>query len=283
LKAIRPQQDGQSEEKVMGVDVRWGLGIAVISLLSVCSAGDRVWAGGYGTVTGQFVLDGPIPEMKPLVAKGDVAVKDSAVCSKAGVPDESLVVDPATKGIANVFVYMPKAPSDIAPELRESKEKVVKFDQEGCHFIPHALILRTDQSIAILSGDPILHNTDVVGVRNSGQNQTISMDRVGTIKWQFPQAERMPIMVKCDIHPWMRAWWLIVDHPYAAITGKDGKFTIENVPAGTQEFTAWQDANDGRWVFGKTKATRVMKVNVQPKKTTSIGVIKIPASVLEKK
>ena len=89
-------------------------------------------------------------------------------------------------------------------------------------------------------------------------------------------------MVKCDIHPWMRGWWLIVDHPYAAISGKDGKFTIEKVPAGPQEFTAWQDANDGRWVFGKTKATRVIKVNVVPDKTTSIGVIKIPASAVGK-
>ena len=65
--------------------------------------------------------------------------------------------------------------------------------------------------------------------------------------------------------------------------GKDGKFTIEKVPAGTQEFTAWQDANDGRWVFGKTRATRVIKVKVEPDKTTSIGVIKIPAAELEKK
>ncbi len=267
----------------MGVDVRLSLGIAVFSLLLVCGAGDRVWASGYGTVTGQFVLDGPIPELKSLVAKGDPTAKDSAVCAKQGVPDESLVVDPETKGIANVFVYMPKSPSDIAPELRESKEKVVKFDQQGCHFIPHALILRTDQTVAILSGDSVLHNTHVVGVRNSGENSTISLDRVGNTKWTFPQAERMPIMVKCDIHPWMRGWWLILDHPYAAISGKDGKFTIEKVPAGPQEFTAWQDANDGRWVFGKTRATRVIKVNVEPDKTTSIGVIKIPASVLEKK
>ena len=54
--------------------------------------------------------------------------------------------------------------------MKESKEKIVKFDQQGCHFIPHALIVRTDQTVAILSGDPILHNTDVVAVRNSGQN-----------------------------------------------------------------------------------------------------------------
>ncbi len=268
---------------MMRVDVRFRFGIAILALLAICSGGDRVWADGYGTVTGQFVLEGAIPDLKPLVAKGDAGAKDSAVCAKEGVPDESLVVDPATKGVANVFVYMPKAPSDIAPELRESKEKLVKFDQQGCHFIPHAMILRTDQTVAILSGDPILHNTHVVGVRNSGENSTISTDRVGTTQWKFPQAERMPIMVKCDIHPWMRGWWLIVDHPYAAISGKDGKFTIEKVPAGTHEFQAWQDANDGRWVFGKTRATRVIKVNVEPNKTTSIGVIKIPAADLEKK
>lgn len=268
----------------MHVDVRFGSRVALLAFSAIfAGASDRVWAGGYGTVTGQFVLEGTIPQLKPLVPKGDPGVRDSAVCAKEGVPDESLVVDAATKGIANVFVYMPKAPSDIAPERRESKEKLVKFDQKGCRFIPHALILRTDQTVAILSGDSVLHNTHVNGVRNSGENQTIAMDRVGNTKWTFPQAEKMPIKIQCDIHPWMRAWWLILDHPYAAISGKDGTFTIEKVPVGTQEFVAWQDANDGRWVFGKTRATRVIKVNVEPDKTTSIGVIKIPASVLENK
>jgi len=266
----------------MRVCCRVLMAFAVLFVWAVGPA-ENARAEGYGTVTGQFVLDGPVPELKPFVPKGDLQAKDAAVCAKTGVPDESLVVDPATKGVANVFVYMPKAPADIAPDLKESKEKVVKFDQQGCHFIPHALIVRTDQTVAILSGDSILHNTDVHSIRNSGQNSTISLDRVGNTKWTFPQAERMPIMVGCDIHPWMRAWWLIVDHPYAAISGKDGTFTIEKVPAGTQEFVAWQDMNNGRWVFGKTRATRVIKVDVQPNKTTSIGVIKIPAAELEKK
>jgi hypothetical protein len=267
----------------MRVCWRWCVVATALSLWAVCGAAGRAWGDGYGTVTGQFVLDGAIPNLKPFVAKGDSSVKDAAVCGKQGVPDESLVVDPETKGIANVFVYMPKAPKDIYPGLKESKEKLVKFDQSGCHFIPHAMILRTDQTVAILSADPILHNTDVVAIRNSGQNSTISLDRVGTTQWRFPQAERMPIMVKCDIHSWMRAWWLVVDHPYAAISGKDGTFTIEKVPAGTHEFVAWQDANDGRWVFGKTRATRVIKVVVKPDQTTRIPTFKIPAAELEKK
>lgn len=274
---------GIQGKDTMSVRCRLCAGVAVLSLWAVCGPTDRAWSDGYGTVTGQFVLAGPIPALQPLVAKGDTKVRDAAVCAKQGVPDESLVVDPATNGIANVFVYMTKAPKDIYPDLKQSKEKVVKFDQRGCRFLPHCLILRTDQTIAILSDDPILHNTDVVAVRNTGQNSTISLDRVGNTKWTFPEAERMPTMVKCDIHPWMRAWWLIIDHPYAALSGKDGTFTIEKVPAGTQEFTAWQDADDGRWVFGKTRATRVIKVNVVANKTTSIGVIMIPAAALTKK
>jgi hypothetical protein len=251
------------------------LAVALLPLWVAGGPTERVWGGDYGTVTGQFVLDGPIPTLAPIVAKGNLEVRDAAVCAKQNVPDESLVVDPVTKGIANVFVYMPKTPKDIFPGLKSSKEKLVKFGQKGCRFIPHALILRTDQTIAILSEDPILHNADVIAVRNTGQNTTISLDLVGHTKWTFPMAERMPIMVKCNIHPWMSAWWLIVDHPYAAISAKDGTFTIEKVPAGTQEFTAWQDANNRRWVYGKTRATRVIKVEVKPNQITRIPVLQV--------
>ena len=266
----------------MTVCGRWGAIALAFCAWTVCAPG-RAAADGYGAVTGQFVLDGPLPNLKPLVAKGDSQAKDAAVCGMQGVPDESLVVDPETRGIANVFFYMPKAPADIYPDLKESKDKLVKFDQHNCRFIPHAMIVRTDQTVAILSADTILHNTDVHPFRNSGQNQTISLDRVGTTQWRFPEAERMPISVKCDIHPWMQAWWLIVDHPYAAISGKDGTFTIQKVPAGTHKFVAWQDVNNGRWVLGKTPATRVIRVQVKANETTRLPVFHIPAAELEKK
>ena len=91
------------------------VGAATLATCATYGTIGQAWGGGYGTVTGQFVLEGAIPELKPFVAKGDSSVKDGAVCGKEGVPDESLVVDPATKGIANVFVYMPKAPRTFFP------------------------------------------------------------------------------------------------------------------------------------------------------------------------
>ncbi|HXY37347.1 MAG TPA: hypothetical protein VEI07_24175 [Planctomycetaceae bacterium] len=233
----------------------------------------------YGTVTGQFVLDGDPIKLDALVKAGDTSAKDAAVCAKDGVPDDSLIVDPTSKGIANVFIYLAKAPSDIHPDLKASKEPVVKFDQKGCRFTPHALIVRTDQDVAILSGDPIAHNTHVFPIRNDNQNQTIpGNDRSGSVKWKFALPERTPSRVNCDIHTWMRAYWLIIDHPYAAVSDKEGKFTIEKIPAGTHNFMVWQERSE--WLFGPQKKS--IKVTVKPNETTDLGVIKIPATTFAK-
>ena len=43
---------------------------------------------------------------------------------------------------------------------------------------------------------------------------------------------------QCDVHPWMFAWVTVVDNPYFAVTGKDGKFTIKNVPPGKYKIAA---------------------------------------------
>jgi hypothetical protein len=51
----------------------------------------------------------------------------------------------------------------------------------------------------------------------------------------------LPITVKCDIHNWMESRWIVTDHPYVAITDKEGKFKIENLPVGKHEFTVWQE------------------------------------------
>jgi len=94
-----------------------------------------------------------------------------------------------------------------------------------------------------LNSDPISHNTHTYPLRNKGENLAISGNTVlgkGTL---FPtrSAESLPIEVKCDFHGWMNAYWLILDHPYAAISQKDGTFEIHNLPAGTHKFRLWHE------------------------------------------
>jgi len=257
--------------------------IALTGLMALALGASRASAADTGTLAGQFVLEGEAPKLAPLVKEGDTTVKNPEVCAKQSVPDESLVVDPSTKGIANVFVYLQKPPTGMPAELKESKDKIVKFDQKGCRFLPHALILRTDQTIEILSDDPISHNTHVYPIRQDGKNEAIAAnDRSGSVKWQFSLPEKMPTTVKCDIHTWMEARWLIIDHPYAAITDKEGRFKIENIPAGEHNFLIWHER--AGWVFGGSK--RSIPATIEAGKTTQLGnaaSISVPVANFEKK
>ncbi len=242
----------------------------------LCAAGAWVApataADGYGDVTGQFVLKGDAPKVKLLIAKGDAAVKDAKVCAADDLHAEDVVVDADTKGVANVFIYLAKAKS-VHPDLKESAEKEVVFDQKGCHFIPHAMFVRTDQAVVVKSDDAIAHNTHTFPLRNQSTNFLIAAgDRTG-IKVQHKMAEKLPTQIKCDIHPWMSAYWLILDHPYAAVSDEKGNFKIEKLPVGDHEFIIWQES------IGYVD--RKFKVKVAADKVTDLKVIDVPASKIK--
>jgi hypothetical protein len=196
---------------------------------------------GFGSISGQFVLEGNIPKPKILVQKGQV-VRDANVCAVANLLDESLVVDKKTKGIANIFIYIRKV-EKIHPALKmiPKKNLEVVFDQKACRFIPHAMFIRTGQTVMVKSNDACSHNTHTNPIRNQAENFIISgVNRAG-VPLKFAMPELLPITVNCDIHTWMSARWLILDHPYAVVTSKDGKFLIEKIPEGQYDFTVWHE------------------------------------------
>lgn len=195
----------------------------------------------WGSVTGRFVFKGDLP--KPVVAfkKGAPGVRDAEVCAAEDFVKHDLVVDPKTKGIANIFVYI-RGPKKVNPDLAKSKEKHVVFDQKGCRFKPRCLLVRTDQTVKVLSDDPVAHNTHTFPIKNNGENILIGPNnRAGVDLDMTPLSESLPFEVKCDFHSWMKAYFLVLDHPYAAITQKDGTFTIKGLPAGKNEFRVWHE------------------------------------------
>lgn len=222
---------------------------------------------GNGDFSGRVLYGGDVPELAPLVKAGDSAAKDGAVCAAHDVPDESLVVDAgADHGLANVFVYLRRAPRgiDVAPA-----EEPVVLDQKGCRFFPHASIVRVGQTVRILSGDAIQHNVHTFPARNQGINVLITPNDREGLEVTYNAIESEPFQIKCDIHAWMSAYQLALDHPFAAVTDSEGRFRIEGLPAGKHQFRVWHEK--GGFL------ERELEVDIKPDETTEVELTFEPA------
>lgn len=243
--------------------------LAVAVAIACPSLASAQWGG----IKGQIVLDGDVPMLKDLVMKGDQNAKDAAVCAKDGVPNETIIVDPASKGIANVVIYLRKKPAKINPAIAKPKEATVTYDQVGCKFVPHVMVVQVGQGVKVVNGDAVSHNTRNAPIKNPGFNFIVTPnDRVGVTIPNLNQAETVPMQIGCDIHPWMRGYWVMVDHPYAVVTGADGKFEIADLPEGENEFRVWHE--------GPGYIEKSLKIKVTAGKVTDVPVIKVKPAAL---
>jgi hypothetical protein len=245
---------------------RYGCLLALLFLFGAMAPVQAQW----GNLEGQFIIDGDIPEIDPIIAQGDATVKDAAVCAAQDIPDDSRMFDAETGGVMHVFIYLRQAPDEIHPDLATSVEDEVMFDQKGCRFTPHSLIVRTDQAVRLISSDAVAHNVHTYPFRNQGFNSILQPNDQTGIALQMPQAESLPVKVGCDIHPHMAAYWVVVDHPYAAISDAEGRFSIPNLPAGTHEFRVWHEK------VGYVE--RSLEVEITDGETTTLEPIGIPIS-----
>ena len=88
------------------------------------------------------------------------------------------------------------------------------------------------QKIEVKNSDPVLHNVhDLPTVAGNQEQNMAQMPGGPQLSFSFAKPEEF-LKFKCDVHPWMFAWVSVFDHPYFAVSGKDGSFKIANVPAG---------------------------------------------------
>ena len=137
--------------------------------------------------------------------------------------------------LADVFIYVKEgAKPGSAPA-----ESVV-LDQVGCQYTPYTFGIQTGQKLVIRNSDPgILHNVHVLpdpklGNKESNQAQFKGQDIVKT----FDKPEIF-LHFKCDVHEWMHSYAGVVDHPYFAVSAKDGTYKIANLPAGKYVLEAY--------------------------------------------
>jgi plastocyanin len=115
----------------------------------------------------------------------------------------------------------------------------VVLDQQGCVFLPRILGAQTDQPIKMLNSDAMAHNVHGLPQNSSAWNFSLGVKGASrTISVAKPEAM---IEIKCDIHPWMKAYLGVFEHPYFALSGADGRFTLKDLPPGEYTIEAWHE------------------------------------------
>ncbi|MGI9428997.1 MAG: methylamine utilization protein [Bythopirellula sp.] len=213
--------------------------------------------------------------------------KDAEFCSQFKLVDEVLSVG-EKGGLQNAFVYLyvKRGKSvDVHPDMEAPSDKAAVLDNKGCRFEPHAMIIRTGQTLEVRNSDEgVGHNTNASFIKNPAFNQLIAAG--SPITKVFEKNESIPAGVACNVHPWMKAYILIRDNPYMAVTRKDGSFEIKNIPAGKHEFIFWHElkGNLAGIDAGGEKTSRKgrAKLTIPAGETLDLGDIKVSAKALGK-
>jgi hypothetical protein len=183
------------------------------------------------TITGKVTYTGTPPRMKPI----DMAKEPFCAALHAAAP---VLTETVVTGSGNtlrwVVVYVSAGDQGAAAPAAE----VVRLDQRGCQYIPHVLVVRPNQSLDIYNDDSTSHNIHPLAKVNAEWNksQPIGAPPIHT-KWEQPEF----IPVKCNVHPWMHGWQLVLATSHYAVTGADGTFSLTGLPPGKYTVTAWQE------------------------------------------
>lgn len=201
-----------------------------------------------GTIAGTVKLSGKAPELQPVHRNGD-----RGICGEYG-DDESLVLGPGNT-VANAVVSL---------ELERGKPlepaKDASLDQKRCTYVPHVQALPLGTELALVNSDAVLHNVhSYLGddtVFNAaepleGQKVKVALTKPGALQ------------IRCDVHPWMGAWIHVEPTPYFAVTGKDGKFTLTDVPPGTYKLDVWHERLAPTSLMVKVRARGTSRLSVR--------------------
>jgi hypothetical protein len=207
--------------------------VTVVAMAGAAVLGMARWdAPQGGAVTGSVKFTGAKPAMPA------IDMSDEAKCKAKypATPHEEMVVVNPNGTLANVFVYV-KAGLPAGYTAPKPAGPVV-LDQNGCRYHPHVFGMLVGQTLQIKNSDGILHNIKAKGVKNRPFN--ISQPSVMTSEKTFTAPEVM-VPLECNVHGWMHAWAGVLPHPFFAVTGADGSFSIKGLPPGTYTIEAWHE------------------------------------------
>jgi hypothetical protein len=214
-----------------------------------------------GEISGKVTLKGTPP---PELTINEAEATCGKFMTKKPLTTRHYVVG-ADQGLANVFVYIKSGASKAAP----SGESPV-LDQTSCEYVPYVMGVQVGQKYKIKNSDPTMHNVHATPKANQEFNFAQPLkDQVNEKAFDKPE---VLVRMKCDVHPWMFAYIGVTEHPYFAVTDKDGKFKISGVPDGKYTVEAFHVKTHMAKGQGVTKEIEVKG------STTADFTVEIPAA-----
>jgi carboxypeptidase family protein len=204
-----------------------------------------------GEITGKISFQGEKPKLSVIHMD-----QDSVCVSKHSSPvhvEDGAVNDDGS--LPNVFVYVKEGAEKYT---FPAPSEPVTLDQDGCMYKPHVVGMMAGQTLHVVSSDPTTHNIHPQPKDNPEWNMS-QAPGAAPIDKKFARSEVM-IPVKCNQHPWMRAYIGVVKNPFFAVTGGDGTFTLKGLPPGDYTIAAWTAS------FG----TQEQKVTIGPKESKTV-------------
>ena len=168
------------------------------------------------------ILELPVPEI----------FKFKEVCK--GVPYESVIV-----GLDGGVRYAVLTLDGVNKGKQVEREAVNELDNQGCRFVPHVLAASVGQWLVVRNSDPILHAAHAHF--KSGQPDFNLGLYPGKVS-RKPLVSPGIVPIVCDVHPWMRAYIVVTEHPYVAVTDILGEYEIRDIPSGNYRLKIWHES-----------------------------------------
>jgi len=190
------------------------------------------------TLRAKFVYDGDAPAPKKVDSSKD------PFCAQLEILSEALLVG-KDGGLQNLVLMFDakRSKAKVPAEFAKPVDGTVGLDNNGCKFVPHIVFARVGQTIEVLNSDQTGHNANFGFFNNPAQNFLIPIGGKKEIKLVADEATLMP--VECNIHPWMKGYVIVQEHPYVGITDEAGQLEIPNLPVGEVTFLVRHENADG--------------------------------------
>jgi hypothetical protein len=177
-----------------------------------------------GTISGRILFTGEAPAMPAI----DMSSNPNCERQHQKPQKAEIVIVNANKTLRNVFVWIKEG----LPHARWTPPAdAAHLDQKGCIYAPHVLGIMEGQQLEILNDDPVNHNVHAECQVNAAWNES----QAPRAEHKFKKFDSQEILfpVTCSVHPWMRSYIGVSPHPFFAVTGDDGSYTLKGVPPGT--------------------------------------------------